>query len=339
MLVMLIADQPLPIISEVTGVSICQLRRYKKMYELTGNPFPPTKTPQNACLLQPWAMEKVLELLSIKPDLYLDEIQLFLFDECQIYVSLSTISRHLKSSEWKKKRQQLVAAQRNDRLRNDWLRKISLFTSEMFVFCDESGTDRRDGVRRTAWAPPGVTPIATGKFERGTRFHILPAISVDGIIDLLVYKGQSNKEGFVAWVKDCVLPKMNPFPDRNSILVMDNASWHHGDEITKACFDAGVLLWYLPPYSPDLNPIEAMFRDIKAYMRREYKKYKGDGMTEAEFKEFLYNCAMEVGGRTRALRGHYKQAFHTHRESEDEVDYTELYRNELIQFKLTGTVV
>ena len=64
----------------------------------------------------------------------------------------------------------------------------------MVVFCDESGTDRRDGARRTGWAPKGVAPWMSCLLDRGKRHHLLPAITVDGILDLLVYKGHTDKE-------------------------------------------------------------------------------------------------------------------------------------------------
>jgi transposase len=52
---------------------------------------------------------------------------------------------------------------------------------------------------------------------------------------------------------------MGEFPGQNSILVMDNAPVHHGGRIPELCNHAGVLLVYLPPYSPDMNPIEKVF--------------------------------------------------------------------------------
>jgi transposase len=50
--------------------------------------------------------------------------------------------------------------------------------------------------------------------------------------------------------------------------VIDNASFHHSDRIEKMCSDVGVKVMYLPPYSPDLNPIEEFFAELKAFIRR-----------------------------------------------------------------------
>ncbi|KAK3983819.1 hypothetical protein QBC44DRAFT_208055, partial [Cladorrhinum sp. PSN332] len=57
---------------------------------------------------------------------------------------------------------------------------------------------------------------------RGKRFHLLPAITVDRILDLLVYTRHTDLIGFKEWFRIRLLPKINPFPSRNSILVIDN---------------------------------------------------------------------------------------------------------------------
>ena len=61
---------------------------------------------------------------------------------------------------------------------------------------------------------------------------------------------------------------MNPYPAARSVLVMDNASIHHSEEVKLLCEAAGVRLEYLPPYSPDYNPIELSFHCLKVWMRR-----------------------------------------------------------------------
>ena len=50
------------------------------------------------------------------------------------------------------------------------------------------------------------------------------------------------------------------WPEPKSVLIMDNASFHHSDRVKQLCSDAGVRLLYLPPYSPDFNPIRGVFR-------------------------------------------------------------------------------
>jgi transposase len=69
------------------------------------------------------------------------------------------------------------------------------------------------------------------------------------------------------------LPKCNPYPGVLSVLVLDNASVHHSEEILELVDRYGVRIEYLPPYSPDLNPIEEAFSKIKHFLRRHQDYY------------------------------------------------------------------
>jgi transposase len=63
---------------------------------------------------------------------------------------------------------------------------------------------------------------------------------------------------------------MNPFPGLNSIIVLDNATVHHGGQLMEICDAANVLLIYLLPYLPDLNPIEKVFSVLKSQIKRHH---------------------------------------------------------------------
>ena len=60
------------------------------------------------------------------------------------------------------------------------------------------------------------------------------------------------------------------------MLVMDNASFHNSGRIEQMCSEAGVKLVYLPPYSPDLNPIEESFTELRAFIRRKWQSYEAN---------------------------------------------------------------
>ena len=61
---------------------------------------------------------------------------------------------------------------------------------------------------------------------------------------------------------------MNPYPAKHSVLVMDNARIHHNEDLVTAVEDIGCRILYLPPYSPDLNPIETAFSALKSWLKR-----------------------------------------------------------------------
>lgn len=110
-----------------------------------------------------------------KPDLYQDEMVLFLWDEFRVLVTVHSIGRALKSINWSKKKSRQIAKQRNTDLQDFYLHNISEFRSYHLVYVDESGCDKGVGFRRTGWSPMGVTPVQVSHFHRDQRYQILPA--------------------------------------------------------------------------------------------------------------------------------------------------------------------
>ena len=87
---------------------------------------------------------------------------------------------------------------------------------------------------------------------------------------------------------------------------MDNASFHRSDRIEEMCTEAGVKLVYLPPYSPDLNPIEEFFSELKAFIRRNWARYEEN--REQGFQTFLEWCVEVVGSRKESAIEHFKHS-------------------------------
>ncbi|CAG8418811.1 unnamed protein product [Penicillium salamii] len=87
---------------------------------------------------------------------------------------------------------------------------------------------------------------------------------------------------------------------------MDNASFHHSDRIKQMCSEAGVKLVYLPPYSPNLNPIEEYFAELKAFIRRNWQSYEEN--PAQGFDNFLEWCVDVVGARKKSAEGHFRHA-------------------------------
>lgn len=83
------------------------------------------------------------------------------------------------------------------------------------------------------------------------------------------------------------MPMMNAWPHKNSVLIMDNCPVHMGVETATVCFDKGVILIYLPTYSPDLNPIEKSFDVVKNHFIRS-QEMNQDQLDQAEDIEVIY---------------------------------------------------
>ena len=115
-----------------------------------------------------------------------------------------------------------------------------------------------------------------GWFARGRRLAakvphghwqtmtFLAALRCDRIDAPWVLEGPINGESFTAWVEQFLIPELEP----GSIVVLDNLGSHKGSRVRKLLRAAGIKLFFLPPYSPDLNPIEEMFSKLKRLLRK-----------------------------------------------------------------------
>ncbi len=160
----------------------------------------------------------------------------------------------------------LNALQRDDLLRNEFVTDVSLYEKE---FIDETGTDSRDAIRTYGYSLRGKPLKAQKLFVRGEHISAIAAMSMNGIIGLKIVRGGVNSDHFYHFVCTSLLPHLLPFngTNKNSIVIMDNCSIHHAHEVEQVISDAGSVSHYLPPYSPDFNPIELAFSKVKYMMR------------------------------------------------------------------------
>ncbi len=95
---------------------------------------------------------------------------------------------------------------------------------------------------------------------------MLSVIRLEGVVQdaTVVFDGPMNSETFLAYTQQCLTPVLCP----GDIVVMDNLSSHKALSVRQAIEAADADLWYLPPYSPDFNPIEKLWSKVKAWLRR-----------------------------------------------------------------------
>lgn len=108
---------------------------------------------------------------------------------------------------------------------------------------------------RVVDSTPLNTPIST---------TVLGAIRLNGDIRHTTYRGGTTAEKFITYLKDTLLPSM----DKDDVLIMDNMRTHHAKSVKKFLDEHDVKYKYLPPYSPDLNPIEKLWSKMKAHLRK-----------------------------------------------------------------------
>ncbi len=117
------------------------------------------------------------------------------------------------------------------------------------------------GERLRAAIPHGHWKTTT--FVAGLRY--------DRIAAPMVLDGPINRHAFQAYVDQVLVPELRP----GDVVVMDNLSSHRGPAIRRAIEEAGASLLYLPPYSPDFNPIENVFAKLKALLRKAAERTIG----------------------------------------------------------------
>ncbi len=106
-----------------------------------------------------------------------------------------------------------------------------------------------------------------GKHDWGAkgRTNVIGALLAGVLLTVSLFSSSSiNTEIFTTWVAYDLIPKLPP----KSVLILDNASFHKGAAMQKMIQEAGHTLLYLPPYSPDLNPIEKKWAQSKAIRQR-----------------------------------------------------------------------
>lgn len=108
------------------------------------------------------------------------------------------------------------------------------------------------------------------QFHREERFQILSAYTQSGVIHTRILQGSIGGGLFADFIRE-LSPMRGRWPEPNSVLVMDNATFHRSSSTKELCDEAGVMLFFLSPYSPDLNSTKELFSQLKAFLRRHWK--------------------------------------------------------------------
>lgn len=114
------------------------------------------------------------------------------------------------------------------------------------------------------WSPRGSKLVAHAPFGKWKTLTFLAALRHDRIDAPCVLDGPINGQSFAAWVEQFLVPTLSP----GDIVIMDNLGSHKSAAVRRAIRAVGAKLFFLPPYSPDLNPIEQVFAKLKLLLRK-----------------------------------------------------------------------
>ena len=149
------------------------------------------------------------------------------------------------------------------RARRRWIREQGWLDATKLVFIDETAVSTKM-VRPNGWSPRGerlVGHVPLGHWETVT---FVAGLCHTGIVAPMLINGAMNGEIFLAYLEQCLVPTLK----RKDIVVADNLTAHRVAGVEETIQAAGATLRYLPQYSPDLNPIEMFFHELKAFLRK-----------------------------------------------------------------------
>jgi transposase len=150
--------------------------------------------------------------------------------------------------------------------------------ASQIAYVDETGIDTCL-YREHGWSQRGKALIGTVSGRKFKRVGIVAAQMGKSIIAPLVYDGTMDSKLFEAWFETQLLASL----PKNSVVVMDNASFHQKSRLRPLAERAGVGLVFLPPYSPEYNPIENFWAWLKRYLRKSMHLFDS-------FYETLYSA-------------------------------------------------
>lgn len=134
---------------------------------------------------------------------------------------------------------------------------------ERLVFIDETWL-KTNLVKTSGWAPLGQRLIDQAPFGHWNTQTFIAALRSDGLTAPWVIDGPINREIFDIYVETQLLPTLR----RRDLVILDNLSSHKSGKAKEMLQSVGARMLFLPPYSPDLNPIEMAFAKLKALIRK-----------------------------------------------------------------------
>jgi transposase len=165
----------------------------------------------------------------------------------------------------------LGASERDEFLRAAWRVEVAgKLAASRFVFVDEMGSNTSLSALY-GWSRVGERLRAEAPKNWGKNVTLICSMTLSGMGASVAVEGATTRAAFEAYVEQALVPGLWP----GQIVVMDNLSAHKGGRVRELVEKRGCELLYLPPYSPDLNPIEEAFSKVKGLLRKVRARTRG----------------------------------------------------------------
>ena len=153
--------------------------------------------------------------------------------------------------------------------RGRWRRRVGQVSKDRLVFLDESGA-KTNMKRLYGWSIKGSRLVDSMPGGHWTTTTMISAIRLSGVATAMVTEGPTDAMVFKGFTEHFLAPVLR----KGDIVVMDNLSSHKVKGVVDLIESAGAKVWYLPPYSPDFNPIEQMWSKVKSVLRTFARRTK-----------------------------------------------------------------
>jgi transposase len=242
-------------------VSVSFVTRLLQLHRSTGSLEPKPHGGGNPAVLGPEDREQLRELIRQQPDATLEELRQRLGLSC----SLMTISRALGKLGLPRKKK-IPRAQEQDRpevqeQRREFCAKLAGLDPRRLVFVDESGANT--AMTRTYGRAPVGQRVSTNIPGRWESITLTCGLRLSGVTAPLAFPGATNSDIFETYVADVLVPELKP----GDVVIWDNLKPHKSEAAIRTVEAAGARVEPLPPWSPDLTPIEEMVSKVKGAMR------------------------------------------------------------------------
>jgi transposase len=252
-------------VAERFGVSASFVRKLRMQVRVEGH-YDALYRGGRERIVEPDHEDTIRAALAERPGATLNDLRRDLKKQTKLSVSESTMSRTLRRLGITRKKKTVEASERDDpkvkAKRRSFLRRCKAWNVNKLVFIDETGITL-SMTSRYAWSEAGERAVDRAPFRRGGSATLVAALTLTGVEAPFLFPGAMDGTALRTYVSEVLVPCL----PRRSIVIWDNLAVHGDPAVRDALKVKDITIEFLPPYSPDLNPIELAWSKLKNYLR------------------------------------------------------------------------